>query len=125
MIWPFEFTREVKENLAFFLSVKHICTEVKWSSMVQTRSNMFQTRSSMVQTRMKWLSTGRVEVQTIKYGSDYSRILSSNFQTNSDWSSENLYSRIHILTISDFYWFVVYVEYMPLRQQPLAKKKKI
>ena len=74
-----------------------------WSSMVQTRSSMVQTRSSTVQTRsstiqtrIKWLSTGQVHIQTVKYGSDYSRVLSSKFQTNSDWSSKNQYSLVKI-----------------------------
>ena len=66
------------------------------SSMVQTRSSTVQTRSSTVQTRIKWLSTGQVHIQTVKYGSDYSRVLSIKSQTNLDWSSKNQYSRVQI-----------------------------
>ena len=71
------------------------------SSTVQTRSSTVQTRSSTVQTRIKRLSTGQVHIQTVKYGSDYSRVLSSKSQTNSDWSSKNQYSRVQIKAISD------------------------
>lgn len=46
---------------------------------------------------------GKLLISIVEYGSGWGREMSDKIQTNSDWTSKNLFSPVQISAISDFY----------------------